>query len=235
MTRMVRRRASLVLASALVVGGLLACGEIVGIEELSSEDDEGIEAGAPPRPDARPPSSALEASTLEGGETPATSKRVFVTSDRTSGMIGGVVGAEGRCAAAAGRAGLEGTWVPWLSGEGVNAIDRLRFDGPYVLLDGRTIASSKAQLASGNLTRAIDVTETGEKAAGDTRVWTGTGRDGKLFAVCSNWTTANPVDFGTLGSLDRPADGLWTDNRGPGAGFRNWGCQTTARLYCFEL
>lgn len=220
------------LALALSAG----CAQIVGITDLSSDE--------PPDAGALPPRDAGSERVVDAGRDvlvpvedaakPPAFKRVFVTSDRSNGIMGGMAGADGRCAAAAVRAKLPGTWVPWLSGEGINAIDRITFDGEYRLLDGRTVAKNKAQLASGNLTNAIDVIETGVKVSGEVLVWTGTARDGKLFAVCSNWTTNNVVDFGTIGSLDRAQDGLWTDNLGPGGGFRNWGCQTSARLYCFE-
>lgn len=234
LTVMIARRG--VLSACLVA--LAGCAEVLGITELTGDDppDAALPPPPPPSKDAAevPRDAGIDVAPPDADAAGPAWKRVFVTSDRSNGIMGGMAGANGRCAAAAVRASHEGTWVPWLSGEGQNAIDRIVFDGPYRTLDGRTVVSNKAQLVTGNLTNAIDVDETGAKVTQDLLVWTGTSSDGKLFAVCSNWTTNNIVDFGTIGSLDEPKDGLWTDNLGPGGGFRNWGCQTSARIYCFE-
>jgi hypothetical protein len=216
-----RRAAAL---SMMLAAG--ACAPIVGIQKLEVES---VEADA-----------SISDAAVDGGNQPADtgdsgqpSKRVFVTSDLGNGNMGGAAGADGRCQAAAGRAGLGGTWTAWLSSDGVNAVDRLTSDGPYVLVDGRRVAIDKVQLVSGNLEVPINIMENGETAAGVLNVWTGTRSNGTLFADCNGWSTTNVIVFGTAGLVDRSKDGFWTDDRGivQGAG---WGCQTDMRLYCFE-
>jgi hypothetical protein len=93
-----------------------------------------------------------------------------------------------------------------------------------------------AWLVTGVLSNPINVTEKGNRlsATDITNVWTGTRGDGQIGATCSDWTTDVSTVFGTMGSLHL-ADGKWTDNGGPGLGFTDWGCQSAARLYCFEL
>lgn len=235
-------RAAFVVVVAL---GAAACGSILGITDpvVDGPGDAAVvqpgpDSDEPPpvvRPDAAPDAGDAAAPVADADAADVV-KRVFVSSDLTNGIIGGLAGADTICTNAAKRGNLgPSTWVAWLSGDGKNAIDRITHDGPYDMLDGRRVVSQKTELTSGKLQTAIVITEDGTPYQGTTLVWTGTSADGHLFAVCSNWTTNNPVDFGTIGSLDQPHDALWTDNLGPGAGFRNWGCQTSARLYCFEL
>lgn len=220
---------------------LVACGEVVGIRELevasptipeeAGTPEPTTDGGSDPGPDPDPVDASIDSDADSGA---IVFKRVFVTKEASNGIIGGLKGADERCNNAAESTKLGGTWVAWMSGEGKNAIDRLTFDGPYRLLDGREVVASKAELLSGKLKVPINVMETGETAAGNVRVWTGTRANGNQAATCDGWVTNNPIVFGTLGSLDRTLQGLWTDNGGPGAGFRDWGCQTDARLYCFE-
>ncbi|MBX3258175.1 MAG: hypothetical protein KIS78_21640 [Labilithrix sp.] len=195
--------------------------------------------------DAAPPSYADAASEAEAEAGPAPAppdagpddagrdKRVFVTSDAWNGVMGGLSGADTRCVAAADRAELGGDWIAWISADGEDAIARIEHDGPYVRLDGARVVRNKAQLRSGILTVAIELTETGEAVAENRLVWTGTLENGARSADCNNWSTDNVVVFGAIGTLNRRDRG-WTDNGGPAPGFRNWGCQTKARLYCFE-
>ena len=192
-----------------------------------------VETGLPDADadDATP--SPLEKDSGDAGDAGTEEKRVFVTSTAFNGIMGGVSGVDARCIAAADRAGLGSDWVAWISADGKNAIDRITHDGPYVRLDGARVVRDKSQLVLGVLTSPIDRTESGETVTENLLVWTGTFMNGTFSTDCNNWSTNNALTYGAMGTLSR-VDRQWTDNGGPGAGFRNWGCQTSARLYCFE-
>ncbi|MDF2697580.1 MAG: Tryptophan synthase alpha chain, partial [Labilithrix sp.] len=197
-------------------------------------------------PDPTAPSPSLPEQTASsnlgtdagiGGEVPSPTpaRRVFVTSDKSNGAMSGRSSADGICVAAAQRANLgAGPWVAWLSVPGSNAIDRLVYTGPYDRLDGKRVVADKNGLAQGTLAAAIEITETGAPATGSKLVWTGTSVDGTAATnSCVSWTTDAALSFGVAGSFDQTTDGKWSDNGGLGA-FPGWGCQTNARLYCFE-
>ena len=239
---MVRRLVAMLVAARAV----LACESVLGIDELSVSDQtatngpsETTDASLQDR-DADASSSPDSDAIGEDDEPPQ--KRVFVTSTMSTGILGGRKGADALCAAAAATGKLPGTWIAWLSQSGElipNAIDRIPHDGPFYRLDGVLVAQDKARLASGTLNAPIITTETGalltSPSREEARVWTGTVSNGTLVNDCNQWSSSSSVVFGTLGSLTYITNGIWTNNGGPGAGFTSWGCQTRARLYCFEL
>ncbi|HVH45384.1 MAG TPA: DUF1554 domain-containing protein [Labilithrix sp.] len=198
------------------------------------------ESGTEPPPDTtiRPSKpDASDAATREAG--PGT-KLVFVTTSRWNGSLGGLAGADALCKQAAAEAGLGSSdWRAWLSTKSVNATSRITHDGPYVLLDGRVVVSNKAQLASGAINVAIDITEQGipaDKGTEYARIWTGTHRDGTAVPpdMCDDWTSSGSLEFGIMGSL-LSAKAAWTRASGVVQTDGGWGCQTKGRLYCFEL
>ncbi len=235
------KSASHVRALFVVLVATASCARVVGIEHLdvdpllpdaSSETSVADEDVKTPIDSGAPDTTLTDVATEDGPPPP---KRVFVTSDTSNGVLKDLITADNRCEMAAARAKLGGKkWIAWLSDSNTNAIDRLMFDGPYVRMDGKEVAFNKAQLASGALTHPITLMETSDPATNVLLVWTGTLSTGLKSVTCNDWTTANVVVFGAIGTLDNPKNGIWTDNLGPGGGFRNWGCQTTARLYCFE-
>lgn len=218
---------------AFVVGGA-ACGQVVGIEPLVS--DVQIDASVPEAQDSQPPvvapsDAGVEADAYRG---PAP-KRVFVTSRTWPGDLGGRRGADEHCTTAALLGGLTGgPWIAWIATESGPAIDGVT-DSAYVLLDGRPVVTGKKQLASGNLTVPINITESdASTASGNVVVWTGTFANGEAGDRCGDWSTSGGFSVGTAGSLDRATDGGWNDNGGAGVPLRSWPCNTKARLYCFE-
>jgi hypothetical protein len=232
------------LASLAPVVLLASCGQLVGITTLEVVPDAspatvvdggiGEEATFDAGTDAPRDTGLVDSG---DGALPRPYRTVFVTSDTDNGIMDGVVGADARCAAAATRGKLgPGPWVAWLSAPGVNAINRITFDGPYRLVNGGQVVSGKAQLASGNITVGIDLDEVGKTPTGEPWVWTGTrpNGEGKPDTNCSNWSTNNLAIFGTVGTMGR-SDSKWTNNDGPGGGFPDFGCQTLGHLYCFEL
>lgn len=229
---------------------MAACATVIGLDEVTI-----VERGTDARLDAPLTDAGAEvgdtgaeidapADASDGDDAASAKKHVFVTSTTSAGNLGGRAGADARCATAAAGAKLPGVWVAWLSEAGpavTSAPDRIPHNGPFYRLDDVVIAQDKAQLLSGTLLAPIIVTETGAVLASpkeeDARVWTGTHPDGTLFADCNKWSTTNELLFGTIGWLTHTTNGRWTDNGGaaPAVGIVNWGCQTIARLYCFEL
>lgn len=223
-----------------VLAMIAGCGQIVGIEDLVS--DEVPDTGAP-----APIDSGSEVVFDAGIDVPAPIdsgpeadadkgfRRVFVTSDANPGNLGGVAGANGKCQAAAGRENLGGTWIAWISGDGKDAIDRIEYPGPFKLLDGREVAATKAQLASGTLTTPIIRNERNIEPNGtndDKRVWTGTNGNGRAAQTCANW--GNGFDAtGVMGNLFDSTNGKWTNNGGSPP-FPTSSCSAAGRLYCFE-
>lgn len=169
---------------------------------------------------------------------PAGAKLVFVTRTTYSGDLGGLTGADGLCAAAAGAASLGGTWRAWLSttvGTPVNAFDRIQGDGPWYLVGtdtaGRRIKAftNKASLRAAPLV-PIDRTELGVQLTGGRFVWTGTAPTGNASTPtslydnsCGNWTDSA---FGSQGDVG-DVYAHWTNQRG-------MTCDSTASLYCFQ-
>jgi LruC domain-containing protein len=176
----------------------------------------------------------------------APAHRVFLTQATFTGNLGGVAGADSKCQAAAGAAGLSGTWRAWISdGQGRSPSSRfVKANVPYVRCDGVRIADNWADLTDGAIQNPINVTETGDAPMGGGNfIWSFTRTNGTpglfnngSFACygtnchCFNWTstqTNNP----TIGSaVGRWAfmDDDWTDYS-----YGNF-CSSRYRLYCFE-
>lgn len=224
---------SLRVAAILVATTIAACGELVGIRELSTLDA-AAEDGPPDVHVGIVEDTGAPVSRDDAAAPPGV-KRVFVTSSTSDGILGGILGADARCAEAATRGRLDGgRWVAWLSDATTNAIDRIEHTGPYHLLDGRQVVANRAQLASGSLTTPILLDEYGTRVNNAIVVWTGTLSNGLGGDHCDGWSKNGALVFGVAGTLDQ-ATARWTQNGGPGPGFPSWGCQTQSRLYCFEL
>lgn len=159
--------------------------------------------------------------------------RAFVTDGTWTGNLGGLAGADQRCAAAALAASLGGSgrWVAWLStaNDNVRAVDRVTSDGPWELVNGDILANSKADLTDGDLQRAPRRTEKNEviNQVND-RVWTGTKGDGTPAQYdCALWTSGGGGSAGHVGEANNQGGG-WTL-----ADVET--CNNVNRLYCFEL
>jgi hypothetical protein len=126
--------------------------------------------------------------------------------------LGGLAGADAHCQQLAEAAGSTGkTWVAYLSGEGVNAKDRIGA-GPWQNVKGDVIATDVANLHSdaNNITKQTALSETGAviNGRGDDPnqhdVLTGSNADGTLIAnqTCGDWTQ-NGEGEAMLGHSDR--------------------------------
>lgn len=231
------------------LGGLSACNLLTGASDLNTDlagttptDGTGGPSGtdgstngltgdssANPGNDAGASDGAADVD-VPDGYVPG--KRVFVLSSTVTGNFGGVAKATTKCNDAA--VGLGGSWMAWVSVAGDDAVDRLTTDGPFRLVDGTPVATNKAALLSGSLSGAIDKNEDGQLVSGVLATsWTGTGRNGRSTGQdCNGWTTTADGDLATVGSVSA-TDGRWTDvYNAVGSG---GGCNSTFKLYCFEL
>ena len=159
------------------------------------------------------------------------SQRVFVSSTSSLGDLGGLEGADATCQQRADAASLGGIWTAWLSDEGVDAVDRLSGNGPFVLVgSNETIATNKAELVSGAIQNPINRSESGALTNGG--VWTGTDSDGTKADsgnFCDGWTNATNAFFGQTGSASS-TNAFWTNGN-------QVFCDVDAapvRLFCFE-
>jgi uncharacterized protein DUF1554 len=164
--------------------------------------------------------------------------RVFVTSTRYDGNLGGLAGADAKCQARADAAGLAGTFKAWLSDDAISAGDRLHHSAlPYVLVDGTLVADDWNHLASNFLAHAIDQNELGgSPAVLDTGcgpfagVFTGTGAPNAFSVLgqnCDGWSTADGAVNALIGHA-LEANSHWTNL----CSFQP--CNTPTPLYCVE-
>lgn len=154
---------------------------------------------------------------------PGIKYKVFVSSQKYNGNLGGLAGADAKCQALATAAGLTGTYKAWLSSANVDAISRI-FDGEYSLVDGTVVANNRADLLDGSLWSAINKTELNTTSTSN--VWTGTKANGlkELGFVCNDWIT---ISSNGKSGLANKFDTTWTDNS-------IVPCSVTYSLYCFQ-
>ncbi|MFH0770375.1 MAG: S-layer homology domain-containing protein [Candidatus Peregrinibacteria bacterium] len=160
--------------------------------------------------------------------------KIFVTSQRYFPNMGGINGADAHCQTAASTAGLSGTWKALISTSGVNAVDRIP-NGVYVRMDGKVIASSKADLFDGSIDVPIDKTEYGADAAAYTYPWTASDQVGKYtgpvneyfpYSSCVDWTQTNGC-HGYVG-LATATDKEWINHT-------LISCVNDSELYCVQV
>jgi hypothetical protein len=156
----------------------------------------------------------------------------FVTSGTFAGSLGGTMGADGRCNAAARNAAggaLPGDYLAWIGAVGTSP--RVRFGTEkrtWRRLDGALVAHGFGELADGNLANALDRTETGGVLSDFETAWTGAVAGGDRTNVdCADWIETG--GNGTNGSVGA-TDSRWS-NTGPAA----QSCSTPRHLYCFQV
>ena len=164
-------------------------------------------------------------------------KTVFVTAEPVTAKFGGVAVADQMCAQQAAAAGLPGTYLAWLSVTGTQPRGRFSESTvPYALPDGTQVAADWDALLTDGPSAPIDMTAAGAKAAGadDTKVWTGTDREGRAdtynnaSTFCMNWSRNVIEESVIVGFLrKRGKAGDWTlGNLTP--------CTGDGYLYCFQ-
>jgi hypothetical protein len=153
---------------------------------------------------------------------------VFVTSTIYEGNLGGLSGADQKCQASAGAAMLGGTWVAWLSQDGLNAPTRMAQNRAWYRVDGTTLVfPDNASLASGPQ-NPILTDENGTDRT-DQVVWTGTLAGGMASTLdWTNWTGVDETTEITSGVASEIGSG-WTDSTITGVQ-----CHFQLAIYCFE-
>ena len=153
---------------------------------------------------------------------------IFVTSEKFTGDLGGIEGADIKCRVAAGRAGYKGTWVALVSILAIDAGDRLPENTTFKNMKGFIIANDKDDLSDGNIINRI-LTEYGEEHDG--LVWTGSYAYPYIFYTenaCNDWTSSENDIKGTAGN-SRYTDTNWME----------WNliqsCAIQSSLYCIRI
>ncbi len=172
-------------------------------------------------------------------------RRVFLSSAVVWADFGGVEGADAICQDLADMAGLDGSFMAWLSSAdlSISVSDRFeQHDGPYVLVDGTQLANGWDDLTDGSLDAPILLDEFGNPPGGFgggnchggatcTQVFTGTTAGGGTYEGqhddCDGWSTTTFLPAFSGGDATATDEG-WSLFA---AGLR---CDYAARLYCFE-
>lgn len=159
--------------------------------------------------------------------------RVFTTSTRHTGKLGGLAGADAICQGLASAAGLPGTYLAWLSDSTGSPSTRfMRSTGPYQRVDGVTVANDWANLTSGTLLAPLLITEQGATVPDDVSklIWTCTAATGVEFsgADCEDWTSEQPIVMGGLVGQADVVTPAWSGENSYNS------CNGRQRLYCFQ-
>lgn len=171
---------------------------------------------------------------------------VFLSSELYDGDLGGLDGADAKCRALAEAADLPDpeNFRAWLSNGGVSP--STRFEGvavvgrPYILLTGKIVADSFAELTQNGPRTGISVTETGATLS-DKYVWTNTTAVGDPYSFsvhCDGWTSASGVysahiGYNALAVEFGPDFQEWKQQR-LWTSFTDDNCENPYRLYCVE-
>lgn len=221
---------------ALLLAVVAGCGFSFGDPDIGADDglaapNRKLKDGEPasdddtaPVDDVSPnePADAGDA----GSDAPVGPLKAFVSSETPTGNLGGVAGADALCNKLAAAAKLPGTYRAWISTAQVDAIDRITGAGPWVRVDGKIVAQSKAQLATGTLDNPLDKDDKGQTPPGaEDRVWTATGPNGKFVggSDCGAWTGAGS---GHVGEAEHSGS-KWTS-------LEDESCTEVNRIYCFQ-
>lgn len=174
--------------------------------------------------------------------TPA--RFVFITTEPSTGALGGIAGADALCDAAAGD--LAGTFKAWLSDDDPNNAPAVRFasadfKGWYLLPGDPNKGTSPAPVAHGwsglNSTLVTPITRHAngvELNAALASVWTNTSTTGELvdpvkMKNCEAWFSGSAGSSGVIGVADERTLGVeWTN-------INTNSCNSLLRLYCFQV
>ncbi len=160
----------------------------------------------------------------------------FVTSERYSGNIPGLAGADFRCIARARAGGLTGNWRAILSDSLTDAKVRLAISGPVFTIDSRLVAKNSNDLWDGTIVSPIDRTEFNASPGANNIVWTGTQSSGlrdstSLSQTCGDWKLA-AFENAEAGST-AAANSTWISINGNAAG-GNTQCFNSLPIYCIS-
>ena len=166
--------------------------------------------------DVAPDGSELDGSEPDAAVAP---NRVFMTADASTGDLGGLVGADARCQAAADAAALGGDFIALLWSTTGDPTTRLGSARGWVDVRGRPIADQAADFVLGGTLNPLQVDELG-RAMFDRNAWLG-----GPSSTCADWTVATGDTGGILMSSDctsTPSNNPFTQ------------CTTAGHLVCVE-
>lgn len=233
-----RRPAVLALGLASIAG----CGSLLGLNG-DDEDSEVLKQGPGGDAQANDGTTGVDddgSSTTnvtddagDGGDAgkdavaPAPRRRaVFATQKTMNGAFGGIDEGDTVCRNEAADAGLDGSFVVWLSTDNVGAKSRLVTDAGWYLLgpDAAPVFTGPSAIVNGSFPQtAITRDAKGQNVTG--QAWTGTRQDGTTYdSDCAGWSDTGATGVpGVLGAKDE----TWT---GAAPTF----CSESKRLLCFE-
>jgi hypothetical protein len=222
---MVTLRRALALAAISLLGGG-ACATLIGLEDHGLAEDSGDGAPDASIGDAPPPGDAsLDAAAVDvlGGPN-----RIFVTSRVfDGGNLGGRDGADKACQDLAGSAGLEGTWIAYLSTSAESAAQRVGSARGWIRTDGRPVADLAQDLDQGRLWYPVRLDEHGKPVGEPGEVATGADPSGGTTPrTCADWTTSDAGGLLVSGSWGATTPAFE-------ANFYS-GCTQAFHLYCLE-
>jgi len=171
-----------------------------------------------------------EFSTATGGIFFGGPKRLFVSTLRYDGNLGGLAGADALCSQLAQDGSLGGSFQVWLGDATNGPADRTFRQGrPYVSTTGAVVADDWADLTDGTLDSAPNRDQYGNPVASSYYVWTnvsavGGGTEGA--ADCNGWTSAAPGGSGAYG-VTGATSATWTDSV-------TTQCSALNHVYCIE-
>lgn len=165
----------------------------------------------------------------------------FVTSTTSSGIMGGLVGADRICQARAEAGGFWGSYKAWLSNSVDSPSSRFRCTAAscsaqgYERVDGVSLASDWTDLttcsaSTGDCLAAALVLSEFNQPITSNPAWTNTRTDGSPGGItnvhCQNWTAGSNTEIGNTG-FPELNDANWT------AASAN-PCNKANALYCFQ-
>lgn len=166
--------------------------------------------------------------------TPLSEHRAFVTETTYQGNLGGLAGADAKCALEAANgsqtSGVGGVWRAILSDSTTNARDRIKLTPGVPLKDTSftptTVSNLATNLWSGMLQSTIGRTANGV-ASGDRNPWSGTNSMGNKWNYqCSDWTSNQFGNSASYGSVDY-TNMAWID-------FSSASCSHYHAIYCIN-
>jgi hypothetical protein len=131
-------------------------------------------------------------------KVPASGRRLFLGTERVTGNMGGLAGADTRCQNMATDAGLPGTYLAFLSGSGA-ATTRVPADIRYWYRPDGVMLAKPAGLegVKPRLYAAPNVTADSQYLVTDEYGWLGSASASGGFDTCQGWTSASSGSAGT--------------------------------------
>jgi hypothetical protein len=118
--------------------------------------------------------------------------RAFVTGSVYTGAIGGLAAADASCATAAADAGLDGTFIAFLSDTTSDILTRLAGSRGWIRTDGAPVADLATDFAGGLIAFPIRMDEFGNDL-GSLSVMTGSEAGACTGLTCMDWASADPM------------------------------------------